>query len=158
MTFHCPYFLTKNMLSVRNVRFIKLPNVRTLGTMGVIHMRKRYSLIYLRGCLYTKFHPGTKSSLFLVKFLFCLHVFVEMKFHPGMRKRKKTCKHFINFKMSMFCFYFWRMYSNMFSKVTGALSGLRQFLAIGSPFKIMKTAFYFTSKTLVVLKIFKFLI
>ena len=39
----------------------------------------------------------------------------------------------------------------------GALSGLRQFLAAGSPLKMMKNAFYFTSKALFVLKIFKFL-
>ena len=41
--------------------------------------------------------------------------------------------------------------------VKGALSSLRQFLAIGSPLKMMKNAFYFTSKALFVLKIFKFL-
>lgn len=35
MTFHCPYLLIKNMLlSVRNVRFIKLSDNCTLGTMG----------------------------------------------------------------------------------------------------------------------------
>ena len=38
----------------------------------------------------------------------------------------------------------------------GALSGLRQFLATESPLKMMKNAFYFTSKALFVLKIFKF--
>ena len=38
----------------------------------------------------------------------------------------------------------------------GALSGLRQFLATKSPLKMMKNAFYFTSKTPFVLKIFKF--
>ena len=38
-----------------------------------------------------------------------------------------------------------------------ALSGLRQFLAAESPLKMMKNAFYFASKTLFVLKIFKFL-
>ena len=38
----------------------------------------------------------------------------------------------------------------------GALSGLSQFLAIESPLKMMKDAFYFTSKALFVLKIFKF--
>ena len=37
----------------------------------------------------------------------------------------------------------------------GPLSGLRQFLAIESPLKMMKNAFYFTSKALLVLKIFK---
>ena len=41
--------------------------------------------------------------------------------------------------------------------IKGALSGLRQFLATESPLKMMKNAFYFTSKALFVLKIFKFL-
>ena len=41
--------------------------------------------------------------------------------------------------------------------IKGALSGLRQFLAIESPLKMMKNAFYFTLKALFVLKIFKFL-
>ena len=39
----------------------------------------------------------------------------------------------------------------------GALSGLRQFLATESTLKMMKNAFYFTSKALSGLKIFKFL-
>ena len=39
----------------------------------------------------------------------------------------------------------------------GALSGLRQYLATESSSKIMKNAFYFTSKALFVLKVFKFL-
>ena len=39
----------------------------------------------------------------------------------------------------------------------GTLSGLRQFLAIESPLKVMKNAFYFTSEALSLLKIFKFL-
>ena len=42
-------------------------------------------------------------------------------------------------------------------EVKGALSGLRQFWAIENPLKIIKNAFYFTSKALFVLKIFKFL-
>ena len=41
--------------------------------------------------------------------------------------------------------------------VKGALSHLRQFLATKSPLKMMKNAFYFTSKALFVLKMFKFL-
>ena len=41
--------------------------------------------------------------------------------------------------------------------IKGALSGLKQFLATESPLKMMKNAFYFTSKALFVLKIFKFL-
>ena len=43
------------------------------------------------------------------------------------------------------------------NKLKGALSGLRQFFATESPLKMMKNAFYFTSKALFVLKIFKFL-
>ena len=39
----------------------------------------------------------------------------------------------------------------------GALSGLRQFLATENSLKLMKNAFYFISKALFVLKIFKFL-
>ena len=39
----------------------------------------------------------------------------------------------------------------------GTLSGLRQCLAIESPLKMMKNAFYFTSKAFFVLKVFKFL-
>ena len=39
----------------------------------------------------------------------------------------------------------------------GAFSGLRQFLATESPLKMMKNAFYFTSKAPFVLQIFKFL-
>ena len=37
-----------------------------------------------------------------------------------------------------------------------ALSGLRQFLAMESPLQMMKNAFYFTLKALLVLEIFKF--
>ena len=45
----------------------------------------------------------------------------------------------------------------MSQKVKGALSGLRQFLAAESALKMMKNAFYFMSKALFILKIFKFL-
>ena len=41
--------------------------------------------------------------------------------------------------------------------IKGGLSGLRQFLATESPLKMMKNAFYFTSKALFVLKIFRFM-
>ena len=43
------------------------------------------------------------------------------------------------------------------NKLKGALSGLSQFLATESSLQNMKNAFYFTSKALFVLKIFKFL-
>ena len=39
--------------------------------------------------------------------------------------------------------------------IKGALSGLRQVFAYESPLKMIKIAFYFTSKALFVLKIFK---
>ena len=42
-------------------------------------------------------------------------------------------------------------------KATRALSDLRQYFATESPLKMIKNAFYFTSKALFVLKIFKFL-
>ena len=41
--------------------------------------------------------------------------------------------------------------------VKSALSGLRQFLPAEGPLKMTKNTFYFTSKALFVLKIFKFL-
>ena len=43
------------------------------------------------------------------------------------------------------------------NNITGGLSGLRQFLANEIPLEMMKNAFYFTSKALFVLEIFKFL-
>ena len=43
------------------------------------------------------------------------------------------------------------------NELKGALSGLRHFLKIESSLTVMKNAFYFTSKALFVLKIFKFL-
>ena len=42
-------------------------------------------------------------------------------------------------------------------KIKGAPSGLKQFLAIKSSLKMMKTAFYFILKALFVLEMFKFL-
>ena len=44
-----------------------------------------------------------------------------------------------------------------FKILKGALLGLRQFLATESSLKLMKNAFYYTSKALFVLKISKFL-
>ena len=49
-----------------------------------------------------------------------------------------------------------RLFRSSF-KLKGALSGLRQFMATESRLKTMKNTFYFTSKALFVLKIFKFL-
>ena len=43
------------------------------------------------------------------------------------------------------------------TKVKVALSSLKQFLATERPLKMMKNAFYFTLKALLVLKIFEFL-
>ena len=44
---------------------------------------------------------------------------------------------------------------NLATIIKDALSGLKQFLATESPLKMMKNAFYVTSKALFVLKIFK---
>ena len=45
----------------------------------------------------------------------------------------------------------------LFLNFKGALSDLKQLLAIENPLKMIKNDFYFTSKALFVLKIFKFL-
>ena len=50
-----------------------------------------------------------------------------------------------------------KLLSNADKSIKGALSGLRKFLADESLLKMMKNAFYFTSKALLVLKIYKFL-
>ena len=42
-------------------------------------------------------------------------------------------------------------------ELKGTLSGLRQLLTTERPLKMMKNVFYFTSKAIFVLKIFKFL-
>ena len=52
---------------------------------------------------------------------------------------------------------FWQISGLLKPIFKGALSSLRQLLAIESPLKMMKNVFYFTSKALFVLKIFKFL-
>ena len=52
---------------------------------------------------------------------------------------------------------FLKFLNNKHPNIKGTISGLRQFLATESPLKTMKNAFYFTSKALFVLKIFKFL-
>ena len=93
-------------------------------------------LTILGGCFHVKFHPGMKlvpgrnHPCLWWNVSYCLHVFAEMKFRlrmnsslskrQGWKKEKRTCKHFLpewNFKMSMFFLNFWRMYSNMLSKV-----------------------------------------
>ena len=57
----------------------------------------------------------------------------------------------------LFSFHQGKIQSLAIELFKGALSGLRQFLAAETPLKMMKNAFYFTSKALFVLKIFKFL-
>ena len=50
------------------------------------------------------------------------------------------------------------IYNSAFTTIIkGAPSSLRQFLATESPLKVMKSHFYFTLKTRLILKIFKFL-
>ena len=50
-----------------------------------------------------------------------------------------------------------RVWEKSLTPLFKGFSGLWQFLATESPLKMMKNAFYFASKTLIVLKIFKFL-
>ena len=50
-----------------------------------------------------------------------------------------------------------RVGSRVAERLKGALLGLNQILAAESPLKMMKNAFYFTSKALSVLKMCKFL-
>ena len=58
----------------------------------------------------------------------------------------------------LFLFYWLNIKHRKNGKIfKGAFSGLSQFLAIESPLNIIKNTFYFTSKALFVLKIFKFL-
>ena len=73
--------------------------------------------------------------------------------------RLKSLPEIINATSSM-------IYINSFNKmvsgqkytlIKGPVSGMRQFLAIESPLKALKNAFYFMLKALFVLKIFKFL-
>ena len=52
---------------------------------------------------------------------------------------------------------FKQFHMSLFAYFKDALSGLRQFLAIESSLKVMKNPFYFSSKALFVLKVFKFL-
>ena len=47
--------------------------------------------------------------------------------------------------------------SKKWQYLKSTVSDLRQFLATGSRLKMMKNAFYFTLKALIVLKMFKFL-
>ena len=47
--------------------------------------------------------------------------------------------------------------TNRGTPIKGAFSGLRQFLAMEDPLKMVESAFYFSSKALFTLKIFKFL-
>ena len=51
----------------------------------------------------------------------------------------------------------WKSLPLVSQELKGALSGLTQFLATESSLEMMKNGFYFTSKALFVLKIFKFL-
>ena len=77
-----------------------------------------------------------------------------MKKHYLFHRGKKRCFFpYFHYEV-IFC------YSKLFESAfnfQGALLGLRQFLATESPLKMMENAFYFTSNTLFVLKIFKFL-
>ena len=74
-------------------------------------------------------------------------------FYKGLPKKIECCVYIIH---GVFLGSF-PDYTIFICKFKGALSGLKQFLATESPFKMMKNAFYFTLRALFVLKIFKFL-
>ena len=70
---------------------------------------------FLRECLHVNFIQEWNHPCLCRNVSYCLHVFAEMNsslskkqgwnFIPGLKKEKKTCKHFIpgwDFKMSMF--------------------------------------------------------
>ena len=97
--------------------------------------RNEISSVFLRGCLHVKFHPGMKLSLSMVK---CLLLFTRFcrdeissryelipvknrdEISSRNEKKKTRC---VNISSGdeilklVFFFYFWRMYSNMLSKV-----------------------------------------
>ena len=82
------------------------------------------TLVFVRGCLHVKFHPGMKlvperNHPFLRwNVSYCLHVFAEIKFHPGMKKRRvNTSSRDEILKWAYFLKNFWRMYSNILSEV-----------------------------------------
>ena len=60
-------------------------------------------------------------------------------------------------KVRLKCTFLTAYCKKMKFSVKGVLSGLRQFLPTEDSLKMMKNAFYFTSKALFILKIFKFL-
>ena len=63
----------------------------------------------------------------------------------------------LRFFHSMFWNFFWVTFWLLLWLFKGALSGLIRSLATERPLKMMKNAFYFSSKALFVLKMFKFL-
>ena len=77
--------------------------------------------ISLRGCLHVKFHPGMKlvpgwnHPCLWWNVSYCLHVFAEMKFHPGTKDRDEISSRDEILKWAYF-FNFWRMYLSLFSK------------------------------------------
>ena len=68
---------------------------------------------------------------------------------PNPRRKEKIKLKSFYFHTSLWCL------KRFYEGLKGAFLGLRQFLATESPLKMMKNAFYFTSKALFILKIFK---
>ena len=81
----------------QTVGFVKIYSIAT--SPGYIFVIKwRYvprNNIRLRGCLHVNFIPRWNHPCIWRNVSYCLHVFAEMKSHPGMKNEKKTYKHFI---------------------------------------------------------------
>ena len=84
---------------------------------------------------------------------FCFASCIMEKYYFFHRGKKRCFFPYFHYEV-IFC------YAELFEcafNFQDALLGRRQFLATESPLKMMENAFYFTSNTLFVLKIFKFL-
>ena len=80
-------------------------------------------------------HMTLRSLFSIFFFLFFLTTYYDIKYLKDLSKlsifHKKYCP---------------KMNDSRLLQIKSALSGLRQFLAIETPLKMMKNAFYFTSK------------
>ena len=98
------------------------------------------------GCILAREFPTTNTNSIEEMFNYLVSK------QPASYILKQSCSK-IFWELARNCLW-WNSFLKNFK---GAFSGLRQFLAIGSPLIMMENAFYFTPKALFNLKIFKFL-
>ena len=94
----------------------------------------------------------SQFSLFVLLFLTCCFAVPQLTFGLLLKGQERST----NVDVLLLPFLL-EGQKELHEEIKDTLSGLRKFLATGSPLKMMKNAFYFTSKTLFLLKIFKFL-